>query len=297
MFISVKAPAKINLTLDALHKRPDGYHELEMVMTTVDLYDRVDLHLRADSKITLDSSSGFVPRDERNLAYRAAVLLREKAGISQGVHIYIDKHIPVAAGLAGGSSDAAAVLRGLNQLWELGFSLEELAELGADIGSDVPFCVYSTTALAKGRGERLTPLPAPPPCWVVLAKPGHGVSTADVFQRLQIDQIDRRPQTEKMIEALNRQDYESVVENLENVLEPVTINMYETVKKIKEKMQLFGADGVLMSGSGPTVFGLVKQEQRAKRIVNSLKGFCQQVFAVRMLGKNHVPLLEEKRTK
>lgn len=285
MFISVKAPAKINLTLDALHKRPDGYHELEMVMTTVDLYDRIDLYNRDDSVITLESSSGFVPQDERNLAYRAAVLLREKAGIKRGVHIYIDKHIPVAAGLAGGSSDAAATLRGLNQLWGIGFSQEELKVIGAEIGSDVPFCIYSKTALAKGRGEILTPLSPPPACWVVLAKPDHGVSTADVFKHLQVGNIDEHPQTEKMIDALEKQDYELMVKYLGNVLEPVTIEMYGTVKKLKEKMQLFGADGVLMSGSGPTVFGLVKQEYRVKRIVNSLKGFCQQVFAVRMLGK------------
>ncbi len=285
MFISVKAPAKINLTLDALYKRPDGYHELEMVMTTVDLYDRIDLYARDDSIITLESSSGFVPQDERNLAYRAAVLLREKAGIKRGLHIYIDKHIPVAAGLAGGSSDAAAALRGLNQMWGLGLTLEELTVIGAEIGSDVPFCIYSKTALAKGRGEILTPLSNLPACWVVLAKPDHGVSTADVFKHLQVDKIDKHPQTGKMIDALERQDYESIVKYLGNVLEPVTMQMHGSVKKLKEKMQLFGADGVLMSGSGPTVFGLVKQEYKAKRIVNSLKGFCQQVFAVRMLGK------------
>ncbi|MGA8942985.1 MAG: 4-(cytidine 5'-diphospho)-2-C-methyl-D-erythritol kinase [Thermoactinomyces sp.] len=285
MFISVKAPAKINLTLDALHKRPDGYHELKMVMTTVDLYDRVDLYARDDSAITLESSSGFVPQDERNLAYRAALLLREKAGIKRGVHIYIDKHIPVAAGLAGGSSDAAATLRGLNHLWGLGLDLEELKEIGAEIGSDVPFCIYSKTALAEGRGEILTPLSPPPACWVILAKPDHGVSTADVFKNLQVEKIDEHPQTEKMIDALERQDYEAMVRYLGNVLEPVTMEMHDTVKKLKEKMQLFGTDGVLMSGSGPTVFGLVKQEYRVKRIVNSLKGFCHQVFAVRMLGK------------
>ncbi|MBA4601243.1 4-(cytidine 5'-diphospho)-2-C-methyl-D-erythritol kinase [Thermoactinomyces mirandus] len=285
MFISVKAPAKINLTLDALYKRPDGYHELEMVMTTVDLYDRIDLTAREDSAITLESSSGFVPQDERNLAYRAAVLLREKTGIKRGVHIYIDKHIPVAAGLAGGSSDAAATLRGLNQLWKLGLSLEELTVIGTEIGSDVPFCIYSKTAFARGKGEILTPLPSPPACWVVLAKPDHGVSTADVFRHLQVNQIEKHPQTEKMINALEGQDYESIVQYMGNVLEPVTMEMYDTVRKLKEKMQLFGADGVLMSGSGPTVFGLVKQEYRVKRIVNSLKGFCRQVFAVRMLGK------------
>lgn len=154
MRISVKAPAKINLTLDVLAKRPDGYHEVEMVMTTVDLADRVDLTLREDGEITLDCSASFVPDDIRNHAYKAAVLLKERYQVRQGVRLYIDKQIPVAAGLAGGSSDAAATLRGLNQLWNLGLSLDELAEIGAEIGSDVPFCVYGGTALAKGAGSK-----------------------------------------------------------------------------------------------------------------------------------------------
>lgn len=266
-------------------------------MTTVDLADRIDLIYSSHSSITLESSSGLVPQDERNLAYRAAALLKEKLGIKQGVHIYIHKQIPVAAGLAGGSSDAAATLRGLNRLWNLQLSDEELAKLGAEIGSDVPFCVYAGTALARGRGEILTPLPPPPPCWVVLAKPGHGVSTADVFGRLRVDQIKEHPRTEAMIAAILNQDYEEINKNLGNVLEPVTMEMHPEVRKIKEKMLQFGADGVLMSGSGPTVFGLVKKEARAKRLVNGLKGFCQQVFAVRMLGVRYQGVLDQNRTK
>lgn len=297
MFISEKAPAKINLTLDALYKRPDGYHELEMVMTTIDLSDRVDLWSLENSSIQLESSSGIVPQDERNLAYRAAALLKEKMGVKRGVRIYIHKHIPIAAGLAGGSSDAAATLRGLNRLWGLGLSDKELAEIGAEIGSDVPFCVYSGTALAKGRGEILTPLPSPPPCWVVLAKPEHGVSTAEVFKRLKVQDIKEHPRTQQMVEALYQKDYEAIISNLGNVLEPVTMQMHDSVRKIKDCMQAFGADGVLMSGSGPTVFGLVKKESRAKRIVNSLKGFCQQVYMVRMLGVRPASVLEDKRTK
>lgn len=162
MRISVKAPAKINLTLDVLAKRPDGYHEVEMVMTTVDLADRVDLTLRDDGRISLDCSASFVPDDIRNHAYKAALLLKERYQVPYGVHLYIDKQIPVAAGLAGGSSDAAATLRGLNLLLNLGLSLDELAEVGAEIGSDVPFCVYGGTAVARGRGEQITHL-APPP--------------------------------------------------------------------------------------------------------------------------------------
>ncbi|MDN4593467.1 4-(cytidine 5'-diphospho)-2-C-methyl-D-erythritol kinase [Polycladomyces subterraneus] len=296
MEVSEKAPAKINLTLDALHKREDGYHELEMIMTTIDLSDRIELADIYGDDIVLENSSGLIPQDERNLAYRAADLLRQRMGITRGVKITIHKRIPVAAGLAGGSSDAAATLRGLNRLWQLGLSLEELAEMGAEIGSDVPFCVWSGTALAKGRGEILTPVAPPPPCWVVLAKPRHGVSTAEVFQALRVDQIDRRPNTEAMIRALEQGDYRGICRHLGNVLEEVTMQMYPEVRRLKEKMQQFGADGVLMSGSGPTVFGLVDRESRARRIVNGLRGFCRQVYAVRMLGSNQPLLLDKTRT-
>jgi 4-diphosphocytidyl-2-C-methyl-D-erythritol kinase len=297
LYISEKAPAKINLTLDALYKRADGYHELEMVMTTIDLADRIDLMRKERPTISLESSSGLVPQDERNLAYRAAALLKGKMGVERGVHIYIHKRIPVAAGLAGGSSDAAATLRGLNRLWELGLTDAELAKMGAEIGSDVPFCVYSNTALAKGRGEILTPLLPPPACWVVLAKPTRGVSTADVFGNLEIDQVEEHPDTEGMVQAIEAQDYVTIQQKLINILEPVTMKMYPEVRRIKEKMMQFGADGVLMSGSGPVVYGLVEKEYRAKRMMNGLKGFCQQVFAVRMLGIRHEPTLDENRTK
>lgn len=289
MFISEKAPAKINLTLDALYKRVDGYHELEMVMTSVDLADRIDLLSIPGSAIRMESSSGLVPQDEKNLAYMAASLLRKKMGVYRGVAIKIDKKVPVAAGLAGGSSDAAATLRGLNRLWGLGLTLRELAEIGAEIGSDVPYCVYGNTSLAQGRGELLRVLPAPPACWVVLAKPTQGVSTADVFGEFKMDKVETRPNTREMMEALYRQDYYEITKLLANILEPITMQMEPDVRKLKEKMIQFGADGVLMSGSGPTVFGLVDRESRAKRLVNSLKGFCPQVFAVRMLGNLNKP--------
>jgi 4-diphosphocytidyl-2-C-methyl-D-erythritol kinase len=289
LFISEKAPAKINLTLDALYKRVDGYHELEMVMTSVDLADRIDLLSIPGSAIRLESSSGLVPQDEKNLAYMAASLLRQKMGVHRGVAIKIDKKVPVAAGLAGGSSDAAATLRGLNRLWGLGLTLRELAEIGAEIGSDVPYCVYGNTSLAQGRGELLRVLPAPPACWVVLAKPTQGVSTADVFGEFKMDKVETRPNTREMMEALYRQDYYEITKLLANILEPITMQMEPDVRRLKEKMIQFGADGVLMSGSGPTVFALVDRESRAKRLVNSLKGFCPQVFAVRMLGNLNKP--------
>ncbi len=282
----MKAPAKINLSLDVLHKRPDGYHEVKMVMTTIDLADRIELIPRADDAIQIISQNRFVPDDHRNLAYQAAKLLKETFSIKQGVAISITKHIPVAAGLAGGSSDAAATLRGLNKLWDLGLTLDELAELGAQIGSDVSFCVYGGTAIATGRGEKITPIPSPPPCWVVLAKPSIGVSTAEVYRNLKVKEV-VHPDVDAMVEAIGRQDYFAICQLVGNVLEEVTLKMHPEVAHIKEQMRRFGADAVLMSGSGPTVFGLVQHDSRMQRIYNGLRGFCEQVFAVRLLGERH----------
>ena len=284
--ISVKAPAKINLTLDVLGKRPDGYHEVEMVMTTVDLADRLELTVLESDEIRIQSEHAYVPNDHRNLAYRAAALLRERFNIQQGVEIVLDKQIPVAAGLAGGSSDAAATLRGMNELFSLNLSLEELAELGAEIGSDVSFCVIGGTAIARGRGEQLEMIPAPPPCYVVLGKPIIGVSTADVFRSVRMEEV-HHPDTDAMVEAIRQKDFHGICEHLGNSLESVTLKLHPEVKQIKETMRHCGAEGVLMSGSGPTVFALIEHEQKAHRIYNGLKGFCPEVFVVRILGKRH----------
>ncbi|RST71131.1 4-(cytidine 5'-diphospho)-2-C-methyl-D-erythritol kinase [Siminovitchia acidinfaciens] len=283
MKLLVKAPAKINLSLDVLGKREDGFHEVEMVMTTIDLADRLELTEIKEDQVAILSRNRFVPADERNLAYQAAKLLKERYQIDKGVEISINKIIPVAAGLAGGSSDAAATLRGLNDLWDLGLSLNELAELGSEIGSDVSFCVYGGTALAKGRGEKVMKLPAPPACWVVLAKPSIGVSTSEIYRNVDVRNISH-PNTKGMIQALENNDYEGVCANMSNALESVTLRMYPEVLHIKKQMERFGADSVLMSGSGPTVFGLVRHDSRLQRIYNGLRGFCDQVFAVRMLG-------------
>lgn len=286
MKIVVKAPAKINLSLDVLHKRPDGYHEVEMVMTTIDLADRIELSLLEEDRIVIHSHNRFVPDDQRNLAYQAALLLKERFQVKKGVVIGIEKTIPVAAGLAGGSSDAAATLRGLNRLWSLGLTLDELAVLGAEIGSDVSFCVYGGTALATGRGEIIEQLPAPPTCWVVLAKPFIGVSTAEVYRRLNVEKV-QHPPTRTMIAAIEQNDFDKVCSSVGNVLEDVTLSLYPEVAQIKDQMKRFGADAVLMSGSGPTVFSLVEHDSRMHRIYNGLRGFCDQVFAVRMLGDRH----------
>lgn len=280
----VKAPAKINLTLDVLYKRPDNYHEVEMIMTTVDLADRIGLESREDGLIKIMSADPYVPDDDRNFAYQAAKLLKNLYKIEQGVTIHIEKEIPIAAGLAGGSSDAAATLRGLNELWNLGLTLDELAELGAKIGSDVSFCVYGGTALATGRGTDIQAIATPPACYVVLAKPKVGVSTAEIYGNLNVDEIEH-PNTEQMIHAIETQNYELICESLGNVLESVTFKLYPEVVTIKEQMQRFGADAVLMSGSGPTVFGLVDSETRAQRVYNGLRGFCEEVYIVRLLGE------------
>ncbi|MGL4521746.1 MAG: 4-(cytidine 5'-diphospho)-2-C-methyl-D-erythritol kinase [Bacilli bacterium] len=282
MEIFVKAPAKINLSLDVLRKREDGYHEVRMVMTTVDLADRIGLK-RTDGKILVHSHNRFVPSDSRNLAFQAAELLKSRFNVPYGVEITIDKFIPVAAGLAGGSSDAAATLRGLNTLWDLGLTVDELATLGAEIGSDVSFCVYGGTALATGRGEKIHHLPSPPPFWVVLAKPEIGVSTQEVYGAVSVPNLEH-PDVDAMITSIQEQDYDGICKTLGNSLENVTFSLYPEVKQLKEKMIAFGADAVLMSGSGPTVFGIVRHDSKLSRVYNGLKGFCPNVYAVRLLG-------------
>ncbi|HEX7065165.1 MAG TPA: 4-(cytidine 5'-diphospho)-2-C-methyl-D-erythritol kinase [Bacillales bacterium] len=287
MKLFVKAPAKINLALDVLRKREDGYHEVNMVMTTIDLADRLEIEETKEDLIQVSTSSGFLPEDERNLAYKAAQLVKQRFNIQKGTILSIDKQIPVAAGLAGGSSDAAAVLRGLNRLWRLGLSTSELAQLGTELGSDVAFCVHGGTAVATGRGEIIRPISAPPHCWVVLAKPNVGVSTKEMYRRLNLNRAGR-PDINAVVEAIEQRNYERLCRELGNVFEELTIRKVPQVAQIKEKMQQLGADGVLMSGSGPTVFGLTRVETRAQRIVNGLSGFCPHVYKVRLTGGNEL---------
>jgi 4-diphosphocytidyl-2-C-methyl-D-erythritol kinase len=292
--ISMKAPAKINLTLDVLGKREDGYHEVEMVMTTIDLADRIDIYPRDDNRITIDCSACYVPLGEKNHVYQIAQLLRTKLGITKGVHFYIHKRIPVAAGLAGGSSDAAAAIKGLNRLWGLDLSVEEMAQIGSEVGSDVAFCVHGGTALARGRGEKITPLPSPPPSWVILAKPPIGVSTAEIYGKLSMNEVNKYPaRSKEMVQAIQNRDYQAVYQTLGNHLETVTLSLYPEVRRLKEQMSRFGADASLMSGSGPTVFSLVDKESRVSRIYNGLRGFCKDVFAVRILGDKYPASLQK----
>lgn len=283
MKIYEKAPAKINLLLDVLHKRDDGFHEVEMVMTMVDLADRLEMEELQRDTIIISSQAGYIPLDEKNLAFQAAKLIKERYDVRKGVYIHLNKKIPVAAGLAGGSSDAAATLRGLNRLWGLHIPEDELCRLGAELGSDVPFCVTGGTALATGRGEKLQRIANPPQCWVVLAKPPINVSTADVYGKLRASELEYHPSAADMISAIENQSFNGVCEALGNVLETVTLKLYPEVRQLKESMKRLGADGVLMSGSGPTVFGLVSKEAKLARIYNGLRGFCKEVYVVRML--------------
>jgi len=283
MIIWEKAPAKINLTLDVLGKREDGYHEVEMIMTTLDLADRLSFRGIEQNEIKLEINSGFIPNDERNLVYKAALLMKTVYEINEGVHIYLEKNIPVAAGLAGGSSDAAATLRGLNRLWQLNLSEAELLKLGEQIGSDVPFCVIGGTAIATGRGEKVRKIESLPPGWVVLAKLPISVSTAEIYNALKLEDIKEHPDSEVMLAAIENKDIIDISHNLFNVLEDVTFSLYPQVKHLKEQIKAFGGDGVLMSGSGPTVYALVNKESKLKRIYNGLRGFCKEVYAVRLL--------------
>ncbi|MBL1225441.1 4-(cytidine 5'-diphospho)-2-C-methyl-D-erythritol kinase [Enterococcus sp. BWR-S5] len=282
MEIIEKAPAKINLGLDALYKREDGYHELEMVMASVDLADRLFFETLTENQIMIETDNSFIPVDQKNHAFAAAELIKERFQITSGVRIYIEKRIPVAAGLAGGSSDCAATLRGLNRLWNLGLSNHELADLGSEIGSDVPYCIEGGTAFVTGRGEKIEKMPPMPQCWVVLVKPKMSVSTGSIFGSLSFNSI-QHPDIPGLKAAVNANDYEAMTQTIGNALESVTIQKHPVVQQIKDRMMKFGADAALMSGSGPTVFALCDKKTRAQRIYNGLKGFCEEVYLVRTL--------------
>ena len=253
--LTLKAPAKINLALEVAGKRPDGYHEVAMIMQSVSLHDTLILSLQ-ESDITLMCDRPELPCDHSNLAYRAAELLRREVGVARGVKIELNKRIPLAAGLAGGSTDAAAVLKGLNRLWGLALSPVELEQLAARLGSDVPFCLWGGTSLATGRGEILTPLPDFAGHGVVLANPPLHVSTAWVYGNYRGAVGNRRRDLSPLRRSIEQQDFAAVADTLFNDLETVTVPAYPQVAEIKEQLLQAGAAGVLMSGSGPTVFAL-----------------------------------------
>ena len=267
--VRLAAHAKINLALDVLGKRTDGFHEVAMIMQAVGLHDTVELTWRK-SGISLVCDNNELPCDQGNLAFRAAELLRLEYGVKQGVHISLEKRIPLSAGLAGGSSDAAAVLKGLNVLWKLSLTPRELETLAARLGSDVPFCLWGGTALATGRGEKITPLADFTGYGVVLVNPPLQVATAWVYGNYRPDVVRIHPEIELMQDAVGRGDFSSVAGKLCNMLETVTLPAHPQIAEIKNALFHAGAQGVLMSGSGPTVFALTPDRESAGQLVSRL---------------------------
>lgn len=278
--MKLKAFAKINLGLDVIGRREDGYHQVRMIMQTIRMFDQLEIEKSSTPGIRLSVNLPYVPTDSGNLVYRAASLLMEEFSIQEGVDIRLNKFIPVAAGMAGGSSDAAAALVGVNRLFDLGLSRKELMERGLRLGADVPYCVMRGTALAEGIGEKLTRLPALPSCYILIGKPGISVSTKYVYTNLKLDTRTEHPDIDGIIEALENQDLGGVTGKMGNVLESVTIPRYPVIEKIKELMKAEGALNALMSGSGPTVFGIFDDRKTAERAQQKLRDsrLARQVF-------------------
>lgn len=273
--LQLNAYAKINLGLDVVGKRPDGYHLVRMIMQTLNLSDTLTFtREKGNGKIILTTNHETLPTDKNNLIYRAAQLLIDKFHLTDDICIELDKKIPVAAGLAGGSSDCAATLLGINALFSLGLSQKKLMEYGVTLGADVPYCILKGTALSEGIGEVLTPLSPAPNCYVVLVKPNIDVSTKWVYQTLQWDKIEKHPNIDKMVSAIENHSYQDIFRNLGNVLETVTIKNYPVIEELKEVLLKSGADNALMSGSGPTVFGLFTKEENAKEAY----AYCRNTY-------------------
>lgn len=267
-----KAYAKVNLGLDVLSRREDGYHDVKMVMQSIGICDELIISTSADTVgVTLKADVDNLPLDDTNLIVKAAKLIIEKYGIKQGIEVKLIKNIPMAAGLAGGSSDAAATLRGMNRLFGLGLTDEELCRLGVKIGADVPYCIRGGTYLAEGLGEKLTRLPDAPQCIVVVAKPNFGVSTGYVYNNLHLDEINDHPNVDAIVESVKNSDLKGIAANMGNILEKVTVTENPIIQKIKDYMVGFGALNSLMSGSGPTVFGLFDNKANAERAAVTLR--------------------------
>lgn len=275
----IKAYAKINLGLDVVRRLENGYHEVKMVMQTVGIYDVLDFE-RTAGGIVITTDSGELPTDENNLIYKAAKLMMETYHIGEGVKIHLEKHIPIAAGMAGGSTDAAATLKGMNRLFDLGCTLKDLMELGVKIGADVPYCVMGGTALAEGIGEKLTPLAPAPDCYVLVAKPDINVSTKYVYEHLDAQEIVKHPDIDGMVEAIAEESLQGILDRMENVLETVTVSAYPVIQTIKDRMKELGAINSLMSGSGPTVFGIFVEKDMARRAYDKLEEeqLAKQIF-------------------
>lgn len=278
--MEVLARAKLNLSLDVISRREDGYHDMKMVMQTVELADEISLTEIEESGVFVSTNLRYLPNDERNLAAIACCKFQEATGwAGKGLSIQINKHIPVCAGMGGGSSDAAAVLRAVNELSGLNLPLERLAQIGELVGSDVPYCVLGATALAEGKGEQLTVLPSMPACFIVVCKPSFPISTPELFGCIDCKKIRCRPDTEGIIAALHSNDLNGIARRLYNVFEDVLTDRRGTeIAEIKSEMVSGGALGAAMSGTGPTVFGIFDNEDHAKHVYQTLKEQYSDTF-------------------
>lgn len=279
--IELKSRAKINLSIDVLGKRDDGYHLVEMIMQTIDLYDVIKIKQLDTNDVVIKSNSSHIPLDNNNIVYKAIELLRQRFNINKGIEVFIEKNIPVAAGMAGGSSNAAAVLVGLNKLWKLNLTEQELQELGLKLGADVPYCISGKTALAEGIGEKLSYIKGlPKNISILICKPNLFVSTKDVYQGLDLNNTENRPNNKLLIECLEKGDIDSLSKNMSNVLENVTSKIHKEINEIEEIMMANSALGSMMSGSGPTVFGLFDKYENALKCKGILLQQYSQVYVV-----------------
>lgn len=274
--VKIKSYGKVNLVLDCLYKRPDGYHEVEMIMQIINLFDKIKI--KPSKGINVRVNHPLVPNDQRNLAYQGALLVQEKYPEIPGVEIDIEKNIPVEAGLGGGSSNAASVILGMDKLFGLSMGQEEMLEMAAKLGSDVPFFLKGPTALAQGRGEKLTQLQDCPLLWLVMVKPKFGVKTAEVYENLNLRNREKQANVQGYIRALEEKDEEYLIKRLYNILETSTFQLYPEVGYLKASLKELGAKNVLMSGSGPTVFAIFFSQERAQDFSLKIKKEFPQVF-------------------
>ena len=280
--MKIKAYGKVNISLDVVGKREDGYHLLSMIMQNIDLYDEIEVE-KQECGIILECNKSYVPVDNRNLAYKAAAIFKERYDIVDGVKINIEKNIPVSAGLAGGSTDAAAVLKVMNKLVNVNATEEELMELGLKLGADIPYCIHGGTALCEGIGEIITPIKPFRDKIVVLVKPAFGVSTKEVYKNFNLEKVKQHPKTAEIINAIENDDLNFVASNMKNLLENVTLRKHKILIKIKEEMNACGAINSMMSGSGPTVFAFFDDMLKAQRCFEKMKKKYSDVFITRTI--------------
>ena len=280
--MKIRAYAKVNISLDVVGKREDGYHLLRMIMQNIDLYDEIIVE-KQSRDITIECNKNYVPTDSRNLAYKAAVAFKERYNISEGLKIKIFKNIPVSAGLAGGSTDAAAVLKLMNKIFEVNAPKEELMELGLKLGADIPYCIQGGTALCEGVGEIITPLKSFKDKIIVLVKPSFGVSTKEVYKNFDIEKVKKHPETEALIKAMAEDDLRYVAYNMRNLLENVTLKKHKVLISLKEEMNKYGGINSMMSGSGPTVFAFFDDMLKAQKCFEKMKEKYNEVFLTRTI--------------